>query len=121
MNRFLLRAAVAAAGLWLAAEWLDGLRFDDPVSLLMAALLLGVVNAVVRPLALLLTLPLTVVTFGLFLLVVNGLMLALVALLLPGFHIAGFGDALLGALVVSTIGVLATAVIGPPLAPPPPR
>jgi putative membrane protein len=117
MNRFLLRAAVAAAGLWLAAEWLDGLRFDDPVSLLMAALLLGVVNAVVRPLALLLTLPLTVVTFGLFLLVVNGLMLALVALLLPGFHIEGFGDALLGALVVSTIGVLATAVIGPPLAP----
>lgn len=120
MNGFLLRAAVAAAGLWLAAEWLSGLRFDDPVTLLMAALLLGVVNAVVRPLAVLLTLPLTVVTFGLFLLVVNGLMLSLVALVLPGFHIASFGQALLGALIVSSVGLVATVVIGPPLARRPP-
>lgn len=115
MNRFLLRAAVAAAGLWLAAQWLPGLRFDDPLTLVMAALLLGVINAFVRPLAVILTLPLTIVTFGFFLLVVNALMLSMVAWLLPGFHLAGFGQAMLGALIVSIVGLVATLVIGPPL------
>src|SRR5262245_27050300 len=71
MTGFLLRGALAALGLWLATYVFSGLSFDEPATLIAAALLLGIVNAVIRPLVLLLTLPLTVVTLGLFLLVIN--------------------------------------------------
>lgn len=70
----------------------------------LAALLLGLCNAVVRPLLILLTLPATILSLGLFLLVINAAMLALVAAMLPGFTIAGFGSALLGAIVVGLTG-----------------
>jgi putative membrane protein len=119
MERFFIRALVAAAGLWLAAEWLDGLAFRDGTTLVMAALLLGLVNAFVRPLVILLTLPLTVLTVGLFLLVVNALMLGLVALLLPGFELAGFGTALLAALIVGIVSGIGMAIVGPRLPPRP--
>jgi putative membrane protein len=118
MNRFLLRAIVASAGLWLAAQWLTGLNFADNLNLVMAALLLGLVNAFIRPVIVLLTLPLTVLTIGLFLLVINALMLGLVAAVLPGFSIDGFGTALLGALVVGIVSGLGMALIGPRLPPP---
>ena len=113
MVRFLLRAIIAALGLWLAAYLIPGIRIDSPATLLLAGILLGLMNAVVRPVAVILTLPLTVLTLGLFLLVVNGLMLALVALLLPGFHIASFWDAILGALIVSVTGWIAHLLIKP--------
>ncbi|HSF77147.1 MAG TPA: phage holin family protein, partial [Steroidobacteraceae bacterium] len=98
MTRFILRAAIAAVGLWLATEWIQGLSIDAPMTLVVAAVLLGIVNAFIRPLLILLTLPFTVVTLGLFLLVVNAAMLALVAALLPGMHVAGFWAAFWGAL-----------------------
>lgn len=113
MTSFILRAAVVALGLWLASQWIDGLRFADQGTLILAALLLGVVNALVRPLVLLFTLPLTLLTLGLFVFVVNAGMLALVAWLLPGFTLASFRAALLGAIVVGLAGWVGSWFIGP--------
>jgi putative membrane protein len=112
MVGFLLRAAIAALGLWLASVWLPGLTFDSTQKLVIAALLLGVVNAIVRPIAFILTLPITVVTLGLFLLVLNAAMVALVAWITPGFRIDGFWTALLAALIVSVVSWAGSAVIG---------
>lgn len=113
MTWFFFRAAMASLGLWLASAWVDGLDFDSGTTLIVAAFLLGIVNALVRPLLILLTLPFTVLTLGLFLLVVNGIMLALVAAMLPGFTIESFWDAFWGSIIVSLVGALATAVVGP--------
>jgi len=113
MTGFLLRAVIAALGLWLASYWVSGIRIDSAPTLLLAGLLLGVMNAIVRPIVVLLTLPLTLLTLGLFLLVVNALMLGLVALLLPGFQIASFGAAFLAAIIVSVTGWIASWLIGP--------
>lgn len=113
MTRFILRALIAALGLWLATEWVDGLRVDTPATLLLAAVLLGIVNAIVRPLAILLTLPLTLVTLGLFLLVVNAGMLGLVALFLPGMTIGGFWAAFWAALLVSLVSWIGNALFKP--------
>jgi putative membrane protein len=104
IGRFLLRTVVAALGLWAATELVAGFAIASPGTLVMAALLLGVCNALVRPVLVILTLPITVLTLGLFLLVVNAAVLGLVALLLPGFAIAGFVPALLGSLIVSVTG-----------------
>jgi len=112
VQSFLLRAAFASLGLWLATLLLPGLTFSDAQTLIVAALLLGVVHAVVRPLIIVLTLPITVVTMGLFLLVVNAAMMGLVALLLDGFHISGFGTALAASLIVSLCTAIASALIG---------
>jgi putative membrane protein len=111
MSRFLLRAVFAALGLWLATYLVPGLRIDSPGTLLLAGLLLGVCNALVRPLLILLTLPITLLTLGLFLLVVNAAVLGLVALLLPGFSIASFGAAFLGALIVGFVGWVASLLL----------
>jgi putative membrane protein len=113
MSGFLIRLAIGAFGLWMAQRLVSGITIDGTLALLLAALLLGVVNAVVRPVFVLLTLPLTLLTLGLFLLVINGLMLELVAFLVPGFHLAGFGSALLGSIVVSVVSWAASAWIGP--------
>lgn len=112
MLGFLLRAALVALGLWLASYIFSGLAFNSPGTLIAAALLLGVVNAVVRPLAIILTLPLTLITLGLFLLVVNAGMLGLVAWMLDGFAISGFWTALGASLLVSIFSWVASGVIG---------
>jgi putative membrane protein len=112
MVGFLLRAAITALGLWVASELLSGMSFDAPSKLALAAIVLGVVNAVVRPLAFILTLPITVVTLGLFLLVLNAGMVALVAWLVPGFQISGFWTAVGAALIVSLVSWAASSVIG---------
>lgn len=113
MTGFLLRALLAAFGLWLATLWVHGVRIDGMRTLLIAGLLLGVVNAVVRPIVFVLTLPLTIVTLGLFLLVLNAAMVALVAWVLPGFHLyGGFRAALLTSIIVWLTGWLGSALIG---------
>lgn len=112
MTGFFLRCAIVALGLWLATKMLIGLQFDTAGTLLAAALLLGVINAVVRPIAVILTLPLTLVTLGLFLIVINAAMLGLVALLLSGFSISGFWTAVAGSLIVSLTSWLASGLIG---------
>ena len=114
MTAFLLRALVSALGLWAATRWVPGIRIDNAETLILAGLLLGVVNAIVRPIVILLTLPLTVLTLGIFLLVVNTAMLALVAWILPGFHLTGgFWTAFQAALIVWLAGWLASWLIGP--------
>ena len=112
MTGFVLRVAIVALGLWLATQILPGLYFASSTTLLGAALLLGIVNAIVRPIAVVLTLPLTLLTLGLFLLVVNAAMLGLVALLLSGFQISGFWTAVGASLIVSLTGWVATGLIG---------
>lgn len=113
MIGFLLRLLVVAFGLWLAAELVSGIEVHGLWTLLGAALLLGVVNAVVRPLLVILTLPITLLTLGLFLLVVNAAMLGLVAWMFDNFTIAGFWPAVLGSIVVSLVGWFASYFIGP--------
>jgi len=113
MNGFLLRLAISAIGLWLATVIVPGVQIDTPWTLVFAALWLGIVNALVRPIVLLLTLPITLVTLGLFILIVNAAMFALVASLLSGFHLSGFWAALFGALVVSITSWLGSWFIGP--------
>jgi putative membrane protein len=100
---FLLRTLIVAAGLWVAARFVPGIRVDSVSSLAAAALVLGVINAIVRPIVFILTLPLTVLTLGLFLLVINAAMLLLTAQFLHGFHVYGFGAALWGSIVVSLV------------------
>jgi putative membrane protein len=112
MTGFFLRAAIVALGLWLATAIFSGLQVDNAWTLLAAAVLLGVVNAVVRPIALLITLPLTVLTLGFFLLVVNAAMLGLVAALLEGFRISGFWTAVGASLVISLTSAIASGIIG---------
>ena len=113
MNGFLLRWFIGSLGLWLAATIVPGVNVEGVGTLMIAALLLGVVNAIVRPLLIILTLPITVVTLGLFLLVINAAMLGLVAWFLPGLTIAGFLPALLGSIVISIVAWLASWFIGP--------
>jgi putative membrane protein len=114
MTGFILRALITAIGLWIATRWVSGIRIDDPTSLILAGLLLGVVNAIVRPIAVLLTLPITILTLGLFLLIVNTAMVALVALILPGFHITGgFWSAFATAVILWVTGWIGSWLIGP--------
>jgi putative membrane protein len=113
MAGFILRALIASLGLWAATEMLDGLTIDDATTLILAGLLLGIVNAIVRPFALLLSLPALLFTLGLFLLVINAAMLGLVALMLRGFHIDGFWTALGGSLIVSVVSWIGSWFIGP--------
>jgi putative membrane protein len=112
MTGFLLRAAISALGLWVASQLLGGLQYTSTGKLLLAAVLLGLVNAIVRPVAFILTLPLTVVTLGLFLFVLNAGMVALVAWLVPGFSISGFWTAVGTAVIVGLVSWAASSVIG---------
>jgi putative membrane protein len=112
MIGLILRGAVCALGLWLATKIVPGVRVDDLGSLVLAAVLLGVANAVVRPVLVFLTLPLTILTLGLFLLVVNGLTIGLVAALLSGFSVGGLWGAIGTWLVVWLTGVVASWFIG---------
>jgi putative membrane protein len=111
MTGIVLRIVIVAFGLWLAAKLLPGLSFDGPGTLFLAALLLGIVNAVIRPLAIILTLPLTLLTLGLFLLVVNAGMLGLVAAMLDGFRISTFWTALGASLIVSIVSWAASGLL----------
>jgi len=112
MLGFLIRAVIVALGLWLATAWVSGVFIDTPETLLMAGILLGVVNSVVRPIAIVLTLPMTVLTLGLFLLVINAGMVALVAWILPGMHVHGFGAAFWTAILVSIVSMIGSWFVG---------
>lgn len=109
--RFLLRLVVTAVALWVAIELIPGLQYEGgPFGLLVVALVFGIINALVRPVLLLLTCPLVVLTLGLFLFVLNGLLLWLTAAfsgaLGISFHIAGLWPAILGGLVVGIVSML---------------
>jgi putative membrane protein len=113
MTGFILRACITAIGLWVATRVVSGIRIDDPATLVFAGFLLGVVNAIVRPIAIVLTLPLTILSLGVFLLVINTAMVGLVAAMLPGFHIpGGFWSAFGTAFIVWVTGWLGSSLIG---------
>lgn len=112
MVKFIVRAVFAGLGLWAADRLLGGVWFSDAGTLILAAILLGVVNAIVRPVVVFLTFPITLVTLGLFLLVVNAAMIGLVAFLLEGFEVRSLGAGVAAAVItgfVSWIGAVVTA------------
>jgi putative membrane protein len=109
---FLVRMTITAVGLWVASELVDGFSVRDSSTLVLAAIVLGIVNAVVRPIAVVLTFPFTLVTLGLFLWVINAAMIGLAAWFLDGFQVADFPSALLGAIIVSLTGWIGNAFIG---------
>jgi putative membrane protein len=88
-GKFIVRLIFGALGLWIASKLVTGIYVHDTTALVLAALLLGVVNAFVRPIVFVLTLPLTIVTLGLFLLIVNAAMIGLVSMVVPGFEVHG--------------------------------
>ncbi len=106
VQSFLTRLLISALSLGMAAYVLPGIHVDGVLTVLVAAFLLGIVNALVRPVLVILTLPVTILTLGLFLLVINAALFAFVAWLLPGFSVAGLGSALLGWLIVSLMSWL---------------
>lgn len=108
MRGFLARWLVSTVAVALVALLLrPGIRVEgsDPaLTLVLTGLVLGFLNAIVRPILILLTLPVTLLTFGLFLLIINALMLSWAAAIVPGFYVAHFGWALLGSFIISLIG-----------------
>jgi putative membrane protein len=112
MIGFLLRWSMNLLALMTAASLINGIRVESIAMGILAAGILGVVNAIIRPLVLLLTLPINLLTLGLFTLVINAAMLQLVASIVPGFTIETFGAAFWGALLISLISWLLNIFIG---------
>lgn len=112
MTSFLLRVMITGLGLWLADWLIDGIAIASPSTLVLAALVLGLLNAIVKPLLFWLTLPLTLVTLGVFVLVLNAAVFGLAAAFFSGFTVAGFWSAMAGALVVSVVSWIASGFIG---------
>lgn len=111
MKTFLTRLIISALSLGVAAYIVPGIHVDGLLTLLIAAFLLGIVNAIIRPVLVILTLPITILSLGFFLLIINGGILALVAYLLPGFYIHGLGSAILGWFILSITSWLASKMI----------
>jgi len=113
MQGIFIRMLVAMLGLFLASKILPGVRIEGTGTFVLAALLLGLVNGVVRPIAFVLTLPITIITLGLFLFILNAAMFGLVAAFLDNFSVAGFWSALFGAIIVGITSTVASWYIGP--------
>lgn len=113
MQGIILRTIIAMLGLFLASQLVSGVSIVGTGTFILAAVLLGLVNGVVRPIAFVLTLPLTIVTLGLFLLVLNAAMFGLVAALLDNFTVSGFWSAIFGAIIVSVTSTVSSWYIGP--------
>lgn len=113
MQGIILRMLIAMLGLFMASQILPGVTISGTGSFILAALLLGIVNGIVRPIALVLTLPLTIITLGLFLFVINAAMFGLVAAFLDNFTVAGFWSAVFGAMIVSITSTVSSWYIGP--------
>ena len=112
MKGFLVRGLITALGLWVASALLAGVHSSGFLAILGAGLLLGLVNAVIRPLIIILTLPVTIITLGFFILVINAAMVGLVAKLLHGFSVDGFWWAVATAIVVSIVSWFANSFVG---------
>jgi len=112
MLRFIVQFVVTCFGLWLSSQIVPGVGFSDNGALLLAAILLGIANAVVRPILTVLTFPLTIITFGLFLLVVNAAVIGLVAVLLNGFTVDGLWAGIGAAVVTGIVSWIAGWFIG---------
>jgi putative membrane protein len=111
MKGILIRWIINAVALILASHVIKGIEVDHLLAAFVAAAVLGVMNAVVRPILILLTLPITLLTLGLFILIVNGFMLYVAGAVVKGFHVTGFWSAVFGALFLSVISWIANAFI----------
>ncbi|KXW59021.1 phage holin family protein [Ferrovum myxofaciens] len=119
---FLLQWGTTTFSLWVCSYVFKGIRFDSLGALVISALVLGFANAVVKPILILLTLPLTLFTFGFFLLVINALMILLVSYLVRGFTVSGFWEAFFASIFVSLLSLIIGAFLSngsPPWQPPP--
>ena len=109
---FLVRVLINAAAIYVATTLVSGFRVSTTAMLLLAALVLAVINAAVRPIMVVLTLPLTVLSLGLFLLVLNAICLWMVTVLVPGVEVRSFGAAFLSALIISIVSWVLSMVVG---------
>ena len=114
MMAFLAHWGVTSLSLWIASLMFQGISFSSKKSLFISALLLGLVNAVVKPVIIILTIPLTLITFGFFLLVINALMMMLVSALVPGFRISGFWTAFFASIVVTVVSLFIGTMVFQP-------
>jgi putative membrane protein len=109
MKHFVFRWAITTVAVMVASSIIHGIRYDSVASLIGAALLLGILNAFLRPILLILSAPLILLTLGLFILVVNGLMLFVVPGIVIGFHVDGFWSAFWGAIIISIVSWMLSA------------
>src|SRR5207237_10763139 len=106
MRHFVFRWAITTVAVMVASSIIHGIRYDSVAALIGAALLLGILNAFLRPILLILSAPLILLTLGIFILIVNGLILLLVPSLVIGFHVDTFGSAFWVAIVISIVSLL---------------
>ena len=111
LTPFLIHWGITAVSLWLASKIFSGVTFDNLTSLVVSALLLGFANAIIKPLLIVLTLPLTLLTFGLFVLVLNALMVLLVASLVKGFRVSSFWTAFFASIFISLLSIVIGAFV----------
>jgi len=111
MSRLLIHLLVSALLLWLVSQFVHGIHLSGVGAAVLGALVLGIVNFLVRPILVLITLPVTILTLGLFLIVINALMLLLTGALVPGLRIDGFVPALLGGLLLGLFNLIASALM----------
>jgi putative membrane protein len=104
--RLLLKWILSAIAVWIVAQVVPGISVHGPVAALIAALVIGFVNATLGTFLKIITFPLTLLTLGLFWFVINALMLELASAVVPGFHVRGFGPAFIGAIVLSLVNML---------------
>jgi putative membrane protein len=109
MRQFVIRWLVTTVAVMAASSIIQGIRYDNAASLIGAALLLGILNAFLRPVLLILSVPLILLTLGLFILVVNALMLYLVPGIVTGFHVESFGSAFWGSIIISIVSWILSA------------
>jgi len=110
ISTFIVQWALTALSLWVASHVFKGIRFADTSSLIVSALMLGFVNAILRPILIVLTLPLTLLTLGLFLLVINALLLMLVSKMIRGFSVSGFWTAFFASIFITLLDLLLTVI-----------
>ena len=111
MNNFLKRLLITTLSLGVASYLINGIVIHGGLTLVIAAMVFNIVNTFIRPILLILTIPFTIVTFGLFLFILNGMMLAITAAVLPGFYITSIGSAVIGWMVMSITSWLAGAIL----------
>ena len=112
MRKLIARILITAFGLWIADALLAGITADGVAALWISAALLGLVNAIVRPIVVFLTLPITFLTLGLFLLVINGAMIMLVSAAIPSFEVTGLGAAIVASVIVGLTNWIMSGIVG---------
>ncbi|MBR0656126.1 phage holin family protein [Plastoroseomonas arctica] len=109
---YIVTLLITAFAFWCADQLIAGISFSSTLTLVIAAAVFGLVNAIIRPVAVALSLPLTIITLGLFILVVNAAMFALTAAVIPGMVVASFGAAFMGAIIVSVVSWATGRLVG---------